>query len=125
MKKVLVVILAMLIVILASCSGANKPLWKGEWVEGTITVRGSSQYNTFMVEFEYGSLIAKRTATDIEGDGVYALNIPNSLAVFAIQILADGDNLTLNRKMYAIMSDGQPCVVKDSNMKIIAIYGID
>lgn len=124
MKKLLLVVLTVLTLLMCvACGSSNKPLWSGAWVDGEIKVNSASRYNVFVIEFEYGSMVATRKGNKIEGSAIYGHNVPNALAVFTLEIVVDGDNWELNRKMYAILSNNVD--VKDSTMAITAIYPVE
>lgn len=124
MKKILILLT---VILLAGCTVQAKStgkIWSGEWNEGSITVPQHKNYSVFKIDVEYGSFVACRSGEHIEGGGFYGFNVENALASYAANIIVNGDTLTLETARYVITQDGLPPIVQDSDMKIIAIYGL-
>ena len=124
MKKILILLTVILLVGCTVQAASMEKLWTGEWNKGSITVPQHKNYSVFKIDVEYGSFVACRSGEHIEGGGYYGFNVEDSLASYAVNITVSGNTLTLETARYVIMQDGLPVTVKDSDMKIIAIYGL-
>lgn len=113
-------------------SSRGKTLWTGEWSSGTITVPGSSNYGTFMINVGGQWMFANRTdptgSPTVGGDIAFLSNDTSTIYQNLFRCTVDGDQWTLvshNQCGHILGSDHIANTTGAGNLVITQIIGMD
>lgn len=113
-------------------SSRGKTLWTGEWSSGTITVPGSSNYGTFMINVGGQWMFAQRRdsggAPMVGGDSAFLSSDTNRIYQNLFRCTVDGDQWTLashNQCGHILGSDHVANTTGAGNLVITQIIGMD
>lgn len=113
-------------------SARGKTLWTGEWSSGTITVPGSSNYGTFMINVGEQWMFAQRRdsggAPMVGGDIAFLSNNTDSIYQNLFNCTVDGDQWTLvahNQCRHILGGDHGANTAGAGNLVITQIIGMD
>lgn len=113
-------------------SARGKTLWTGEWSSGTITVPGSSNYGTFMINLAGQWMPAQRRDSGgvpmVGGDIAFLSNDTGRIYQNLFRCTVDGDQWTLvahNQCGHILGSDHVANTTGEGNKVITQIIGMD
>ena len=113
-------------------SSRGKTLWTGEWSSGTITVPGSSNYGTFMINVGEQWMFANRTdmagSPTVGGDIAFLSYDTNRIYQNLFRCTVDGDQWTLvshNQSGHILGGDHPANTTGAGSLVVTQIIGMD